>query len=109
VDTWAEGDALIECLRQLGNRLHAEVASGKPDPSEVADIARQIDVVGDQLTPLKDRFSYALGVANRQAKDMFLLVTFGAASMSLIMGVLFTFFNDGSYSSDGGTVMPAMR
>jgi PAS domain S-box-containing protein len=92
VDTWAEGDALIERLRQLGNRLHSEVASGKPDPAEITDIARQIDLVGDELTPLEDRFSYALGGAARQAKDLFLLVTFGAASMSLIMGVFFTFF-----------------
>jgi two-component system, cell cycle sensor histidine kinase and response regulator CckA len=51
-----------------------------------------VDVVGNQLTPLEDRFSYALGAGARDAKGSFLVVTFGAAATSVIAGLLFTFF-----------------
>ena len=92
VDIWAQGDALIELLEKLGDDLHAEISSRKPDPLRIAEIARQVDVVGNQLTPLEDRFSYALGAGARQAKGSFLLVTFAAAAMSVVAGLLFTFF-----------------
>ena len=92
VDIWTQGDALIEQLQRLGDNLHAEISSRMPDPLRIAEIARQVDVVGNQLTPLEDRFSYALGAGARQAKGSFLLVTFGAAAMSLVAGLLFTFF-----------------
>ena len=92
VDIWAQGDALIEQLQRLGDNLHAEISSRKPDPHGIAEIARQVDVVGNQLTPLEDRFSYALGAGARQAKGSFLLVTFAAAAMSVVAGLLFTFF-----------------
>jgi PAS domain S-box-containing protein len=92
VDIWARGDALIQQLQRLGDNLHAEISSRRPDPLRIAEIARQVDVVGNQLTPLEDRFSYALGAGARQAKGSFLLVTFGAAATSLVAGLLFTFF-----------------
>jgi len=92
VNIWEEGDALIGQLQRLGDNLHAEISSGKPDPLRVKEIARQVDVVGNQLTPLEDRFSYALGAGARQAKGSFLLVTFVAAATSVIAGLLFTFF-----------------
>ena len=92
VDIWAQGDALIERLEKLGDDLHTEISSRKPDPLRIAEIARQVDAVGNQLTPLEDRFSYALGAGARQAKGSFLLVTFAAAAMSVGAGLLFTFF-----------------
>jgi len=92
VDIWAQADALVEQLQRLGDSMHAEISSGRPDPLRVAEIARQVDVVGNQLTPLEDRFSYALGAGARQAKGSFLLVTFGATAMSVVAGLLFTFF-----------------
>jgi len=92
VAIWAQGDALIEQLQRLGDSMHDEISSGKPNALRVAEIARQVDVVGAELTPLEDRFSYALGAGARQAKGSFLLVTFCAAGLSLIAGLLFTFF-----------------
>jgi PAS domain S-box-containing protein len=91
VDIWARGDALIEQLQKLGDRLHEEISSARPNPLRVAEIARQVDAVGSQLTPLEDRFSYALGAGAREARDSFLLVTFGATFMSVVAGLLFTF------------------
>lgn len=92
VDIWAQADALIERLEKLGENLHSEISSGKPDPRRIAEIARQVDLVGNQLTPLEDRFSYALGAGARQAKGSFLVVTFVATATSVIAGLLFTFF-----------------
>jgi len=92
VDIWAQGDALIEQLQKLGDSLHDEISSAKPKPLRIAEIAGQVDVVGNQLAPLEDRFSYALGAGARQAKGSFLVVTFGATVASVIAGLLFTFF-----------------
>jgi two-component system, cell cycle sensor histidine kinase and response regulator CckA len=92
VDIWAQGDVLIEQLQRLGDNLHADISSRRPDPLRIAEIARQVDEVGNLLTPLEDRFSYALGAGARQAKGSFLLVTLGATVTSVIAGLLFTFF-----------------
>ena len=92
VDIWTQGDALIERLEKLGDNLHDKISSGRPDPRRIAEIARQVDLVGNQLTPLEDRFSYALGAGARQAKSSFLVVTFGATVASVMAGLLFTFF-----------------
>lgn len=92
VEIWAQADVLIDRLEKLGDKLHDEISSGRPDPLRIAEIARQVDVVGNQLTPLEDRFSYALGAGARQAKGSFLIITFGATVTSVIAGLLFTFF-----------------
>ena len=92
VDIWAQGDALIEQLQKLGNDLHAEISSGSRILRESRRSRARWTLVGKQLTPLEDRFSYALGAGARHAKGSFLLVTFVATAMSLIAGLLFTFF-----------------
>jgi PAS domain S-box-containing protein len=91
VSIWAEGDSLIEQLQQQGTQLHGEIASDSPDPVKVAKITRQIDILGDRLTPLEDRFSYSLGSGARWAAALFSLVTIGATTLSLMLGLFFTF------------------
>src|SRR5882672_1655979 len=61
ITIWSDADNRIQELQELGEELHAEIRSGRPDPVRLKDIARRVDLVGDQLTPLEDRFSYALG------------------------------------------------
>jgi hypothetical protein len=51
VEIWAQADVLIDRLEKLGDKLHDEISSGRPDPLRIAEIARQVDVVGNQLTP----------------------------------------------------------
>jgi PAS domain S-box-containing protein len=92
IGIWAQADALIEGLQSVGNELRREISSRRPNTLRVAELAHQADVIGDQLTPLEDRFSYALGAGARQVKRLFLLVTFGATAVSLMGGLLFTFF-----------------
>ena len=92
VETWAEGDLLIAQLEDLGTRLHSEISSNKPDPRRITQLARKVDDIDGQLTPLEDRFSSELGAAAREAKNIFLLITFAATGASLVAGFLFTFF-----------------
>ncbi len=92
ISIWSQGDALIEQLQRLGDDVHRETSAERPNGLRIAEMARQVDAVGDQLTPLEDRFSYELGAGARQAKRLFLLVTFGATAISLIGGLLFTAF-----------------
>lgn len=91
VAIWAEGDGLIEDLQKLGNQLHAEVTSSNPDRAKVSEIAREVDLLGNKLTPLEDRFSYALGESARSAARLFLLVTVAATVLSIIMGAVVTY------------------
>lgn len=90
ITIWVEADSRIEELQKLGERLHTEITSGRTDPLRVQDIARRIDSIGDQLTPLEDRFSYALGEGARWTAGLFLLVTSLATALSLIMGATVT-------------------
>ena len=90
VATWAEADSLIEELRQLGDEMHREITSSEPNPVTLREIARRVDLVGDRLTPLEDRFSYALGAGARWIAALFLLVTSAATAASLIMGAAVT-------------------
>jgi two-component system cell cycle sensor histidine kinase/response regulator CckA len=92
LEIWAQGDALIDRLQGLGSELHHEISSDRPNATRIADLAHRVDVVGDQLTPLEDSFSYALGAGARQAKHLFLLATFIAAAISFAGGLLFTLF-----------------
>jgi len=90
ISIWSQADALIEQLQRLGGDLHREISSERPNALRISEMAQEVDVIGDQLTPLEDRFSYALGAGARQAKSLFLLVTFSATVTSLIGGLLFT-------------------
>jgi two-component system cell cycle sensor histidine kinase/response regulator CckA len=92
IGIWAQADALIEQLQRLGDDLHREISSERPNALRITEIARQVDLIGNQITPLEDRFSYALGAGARHAKRSFLLVIFSATAISLIGGLLFTFF-----------------
>jgi PAS domain S-box-containing protein len=92
IEIWAKGDALIDQLQALGVEIHREISSGHPNAARIAELAHRVDVIGDQLTPLEDSFSYALGAGARQAKRLFLLATFIATAISLLGAFLFTVF-----------------
>jgi PAS domain S-box-containing protein len=92
IEIWAQGDVLIEQLQGGGDELHREISSGKPDALRIAQLVGQVNAIADQLTPLEDDFSYTLGAGARQAKHVFLFVTFIATAASFIGGLLFTLF-----------------
>jgi PAS domain S-box-containing protein len=90
IEIWAQADALIEQLQGLGRELHYEISSGRRNAARITELAHRVVFIGDQLTPLEDSFSYALGAGARQAKQLFLLATFIATAISLVGGFLFT-------------------
>ena len=92
ISIWSQGDALIEQLQRLGDNLHREISSERPQAPKIAEMAQEVDAIGDQLTPLEDRFSSALGAGARQGKRFFLLVTLSATAICLVGGLLFTAF-----------------
>ncbi|MBZ5664192.1 MAG: response regulator [Acidobacteriia bacterium] len=89
ISIWSQGDALIEQLQRVGDDLHREISSERPNAPKIAEMVQQVEVIGDELTPLEDRFSNALGAGARQAKRFFLLVTFSATAICLMGGLLF--------------------
>lgn len=89
ISVWSQGDALIEHLQRLGDDLHREIPAERPNALRIAEMAQEVDAIGDQLTPLEDRFSFALGAFARQARRFFLLVTFSATAICLIGGLVF--------------------
>lgn len=63
---WEQGDGLIGQLQDRGGELHREISSDKPDAVRIAQLVSQINAIADQLTPLEDSFSYALGAGARR-------------------------------------------
>jgi PAS domain S-box-containing protein len=90
IEIWAQADALLDQLQIPGRELHREISSGRLDATRVAELTHRVVVIGDQLTPLEDSFSFALGAGARQAKHLFLLASFIATAISLFGGLLFT-------------------
>src|SRR5262249_35976336 len=71
---WANGDALIMQLADIGDRIHAEVATGHPDSSYVASLLSAAERVHTRMGPLEDAFSGALGAASRKVTSLLLIV-----------------------------------
>ncbi len=92
IEIWSQADALIDQLQGRGSELHREISSDKPNAVRIAQLASQVNAIADQLTPLEDNFSYTLGAGARQAKHVFLWVTFIATAASFVGGLLFTLF-----------------
>src|SRR5258708_24362296 len=49
-----------------------------------------MEIRGDRLTALEDRFSYSLGSGARWAATLFSIVTLGATTIPLMLGLFFT-------------------
>jgi diguanylate cyclase (GGDEF)-like protein/PAS domain S-box-containing protein len=86
IETWTEGDQLIEQLQRAAEELHAAVLRDAPVETlrPIADRVLEIDGL---LTPLEDRFTRKLGDAARLAKWVLLLVILAAAGMLVPIGI----------------------
>ena len=90
VEIWSEGDQRIDELQTLGNELHTENTAATRDQARIRALTLKIEQVNNELTPLEDRFSYALGEGARWTATTFLLVVGAAAILSILMGVALT-------------------
>ena len=99
---WTEGDARIDDLVTLGDRLHGQIASGG---AAAADIERLVGQVGDlnaELTVLEDRFSATLSDGARWIRDVLFVVASLATALLLLIsgGALLTFLRRVRRSED---------
>jgi diguanylate cyclase (GGDEF)-like protein/PAS domain S-box-containing protein len=90
IDIWSRGDAYIEELMEVGNSLHAQIGSERPDEARILALMTDLDSINGKLTPLEDEFSYTLGEAQRKTREILLSITFVAAALLLFVGVLFS-------------------
>ncbi len=69
---WAQADALVQELNQVGEELHTQIISGHATPATIDALLRKINAIDERLTPLEDDFSYTLGEGGRWLKGLLL-------------------------------------
>ena len=88
VDAWAEGDQLIEQLRELGARIHSQV--GQPEAqASLGPALVELETLDRRLVNVEKYFSATLGRASRKTGDLLELATLALASLLAVGGTLF--------------------
>jgi PAS domain S-box-containing protein len=87
IDVWTHGDALIAQLHDLGDDLHASIASGQADAAHINHILEAVGSLNEQLTVLEDEFSRTLGEGNRWLERRLLQLTYAATALLLVTGI----------------------
>jgi len=87
ITIWTVGDRYIARIERLGEALHDQIASGRPDSGRIAAILEEIDFSDQRLTPLEDGFSRSLARGARRARRLLLQITCLAAALLLTVGV----------------------
>jgi diguanylate cyclase (GGDEF)-like protein/PAS domain S-box-containing protein len=90
IRAWTNGDALIMQLSDIGTRIHAEIASGHPDPAYIDSLIAAAERVHLRMGPLEESFSAALGAASRKVTTLLLTVlsVCGLALVCLGIGIV---------------------
>ena len=79
---WTEADPAILELSELGARMHALHAAGRPDPQALAALRRRAFDINADLRPLEDRFSASLARGARYVNALlFASMALGALLM----------------------------
>ena len=73
VAVWGNADALIAGVQANGERLHAQLAGGHPDPQAIRAVLAQIDELHHRVVPLEQEFGATLGTASRQIGALVLI------------------------------------
>lgn len=85
---WTNGDRFIDQLRILGDDLHREVVSSRPDAEKIRQITYQIAAIDAQLTPLEDEFSATLGQGARWIDRLLSTAILLASAVLLLVGIV---------------------
>jgi signal transduction histidine kinase len=85
---WTKADAVISQFIALGQRLHEEINTVPYSQARVDAILAEIGPLNDQLTPLEDEFSYALGEGSRWLEGVVLRLLFIVALTVECTGLL---------------------
>ena len=87
IAVWAEGDAGIARLRELGEALHGAIQSGGAAPERIRGILGEVDALDQRLSRLETEFSGTLADGARLAKRVVLGTIVLAAVLLLGAGV----------------------
>lgn len=87
---WAEGDALIQELRALGDRTHSRLGTGELSAQERAILRDELAGLNARLTTLEDEFSRTLGDAARRMHGFLVAAIAGIALVLAGVGGLAT-------------------
>ncbi|HEY6013165.1 MAG TPA: ATP-binding protein, partial [Candidatus Limnocylindrales bacterium] len=82
---WTEGDARIDALVALGDRLHALISSGGAGPAQIEPLVAQVGDINAQLTVLENRFSATLSDGARWIRDVLFVVASLATALLLVI------------------------
>jgi signal transduction histidine kinase len=88
---WTEADQVITGFMAIGERLHVAINAKPYSQDEVNRLLAAIDPLNDQLTPLEDEFSYALGEGSRWLEGvvlkLLLIVAFSVECTGLLLAI----------------------
>ena len=72
IDVWAQADALMAQLIEVGERIRADVKSDMLEEGGARQYIDELHRLNLRLTPLEDEFSHLLGVASRKTETLLL-------------------------------------
>jgi diguanylate cyclase (GGDEF)-like protein len=87
VSVWGAADALIAGIQADGERLHAQIDGGYPDPQTVRALLAHVDGLHHRVVPLEQEFGATLGTASRQIGALVLIVLPLSCALLLLAGV----------------------
>ena len=90
VGIWQQADVYIAQLEQLGERLHAEIATAAPSRTRIERILVQVRANATVVEPLENAFSATLGEAMRSLKRVLAWSITGIVLMLIAAGTYIT-------------------
>ncbi len=84
---WGDGDALLEKLIPISEKLHEEITSASTSKVKLDLFTAEIDPINENLTTLEDNFSYTLGEGSRWLEHLILDLLFIVALTVEITGL----------------------
>ncbi|HJU70494.1 MAG TPA: EAL domain-containing protein [Paucimonas sp.] len=91
ISFWAEGDTYIAELMREADKLDAAIRSGNTSTAALRPILERIKLINARLTPLEDAFSYSLGEASRQIRELLLFAMLAVATLLTSFGSYFSY------------------
>ena len=87
IAVWGEADTLIDAIQQSGAALHAQVASGHPDPEAVRALVARVDDLHRRVVPLEEDFGESIGTTSREIGLLLLFVLPVGSGVLVLAGV----------------------
>ncbi len=90
VDVWSRADVLIDGEQRSGERLHAQLAGGHPDPAQIRALLGRVEDLHRGVVPLAEDFRATLGTATREIETLVLIVLPLCCGLLLLASVILT-------------------